>query len=456
MDVQNFSFNPLTLSTAWSACQNDTYSPLKKIYKTATGAVYDLYIKNPYDLTVGNCKALINSTEQQSTKTKIAIITTVAFSSFYTLMLYGTTFHLQGRCLLALESKTRIATLVKVGEAVKKLGTNLFVAGAIPIYSLFYALPKYTFLSLPKIAQFAAAKISLITHWIFQNILNPLWDKLLVPAAQMIARLFHFVASKIEIALKGIEKAIASLSKMIFKYVLEPLWTYILFPSLKGFANVVHVIVKTFSSAIITLATKMADTIQYIFQNLITPLWQHIFAPLIQIISKSITYLMKGISHVLWIAAQKVAQFTQWAFQYLMTPLWNTLVFPVLKTIGHAIHFVAKVLLQSLQELAYATVKVALFIFQNLIFPVCKGIAYLTLATKNFLGHYVVKPLASILMSVAEKVGGLFKAIFDSVILPTAKGVASSASVLKDSILDIKTEVWQTLTSVWNQAMLHF
>jgi hypothetical protein len=456
MNVQNFSFNPFTLSTARSTWQDPANSSLIKICKTTTAALYDIYVKNPYDLTIGNCMTLIRSTETQSTKIKLAVAAAVAFGSLYTLMLYGTTFHLQGRCLLALGSKSGIATLAKVGDAVKKLGTNFFVAGAVPIYGLFYALPKHIILSLPKIAHFVAAKIAFIAKWMFQNVLQPFWDKIMVPAARVITKTFSFVAAKIGVALKAIGNTIATMSKMVFKYVLKPFWEKALLPVLQSIGHAVHAIASTLGSALKSVGIKIAHTVQWVFQHVIIPFWKNIIVPVIDGIGHGIVYLTKGIGHMISSAADKVAQSAQLIFQHLIVPMWNKLVFPILKTVGHVVSFAAKMVAQSIQTLAHATAKVASLIFQKLIIPVFKGIANVLLTTGKLLGNYVVKPLISALASVAEKVGYLFKAVFDGLIVPIAKGATNVVSTLKNGVFDLSTDIWQTITAVWKQVALRF
>src|SRR5205085_1100697 len=72
MNVKNIHFNPFALSTAKSAWNNPKSSLASRVCKSVAGAVYDIYVKNPYDLTVGNCKSLYNSPEAHSTKQKVA------------------------------------------------------------------------------------------------------------------------------------------------------------------------------------------------------------------------------------------------------------------------------------------------------------------------------------------------------------------------------------------------
>ena len=89
MAIQSFSYNPFSLTSAQSAWNDQSGSCLLRGAKAFAGGVYDIYVKNPYDLTINNVKALINSPNPVPTKTKIAVVATVAFGTLYTLMLFG-------------------------------------------------------------------------------------------------------------------------------------------------------------------------------------------------------------------------------------------------------------------------------------------------------------------------------------------------------------------------------
>src|SRR5437660_1791510 len=101
----HFTYNPFSLSTAKAAWQNGNSSPLIKGCKVAVGAIYDIYVRNPYHLTVGNYNYLLNPPEPLSKKAKVAIGAAVILGALYTLMLYGMTLHLHGRGLQSFGSQ---------------------------------------------------------------------------------------------------------------------------------------------------------------------------------------------------------------------------------------------------------------------------------------------------------------------------------------------------------------
>lgn len=340
----DFRFNPFALETSRSALSDKQQSLMTKIWKGASGAFYDIYVKNPYDLTVGNCRKLLNAPEPQSRRTKIAVGVTAAFATLYTLMLYGTSIHLQGRLLQGLGNEAGIAVLSRVGECAQVLGKNLFVTGAVPIYGLFYALPKQIILSLPKVAQFVAAQVKSVATWVFQYVLTPLWTKVIVPVAQAAFKGLQFVVTKMSVALKELCCMVASVAK-------------------------------------------------FVLQNVILP---------------------------------------------------------TLKMASRVLTFVAKALVETLQVLAQETVKVASYIFQKIIVPVFKGLAYLVVEAGKFLGQYVVKPVGSVLCNLTYQVGAVAKAIFDLVIVPVVNIVAGTFTALGNTLSEFKTEIAQTITTMWN------
>lgn len=400
MNVQNFSFNPFALSTAKNAWQDEQTSSLTKVFKTAGGAIYDLYAKNPYDLTFGNCNALVNSEEPQSLKTKIGVSATVAFGSLYTLMLYGTTVHLYGRCLLVLGSN-----FVKAGEAVQKLGTNLFVAGALPLYSIFYALPNHVFRSLPQIVDVVTAKISLVADWTFKNMLQPLWAYVISPAAQVAAKMLDFAATKIGAALEVVEKTVSAYAQKVFETVIIPFWENTLFPLLHQLGNVIH---------------KMRVSLD----------------PLLNFLTD---------------VQEKTAHAVKWTFQNFITPTWNHFVLPTAKIAGRTLQFAAKIASEILSEAFHVTAKTASFLYQNVLVPAFREIPQYVQAAGIFLDQYVVKPLIPLLANAAEKAGQVFIAIFNSVIVPAANVVADKAILLKDSVLEFNNEMLRTIHSIWGR-----
>lgn len=405
MAISDFKFNPFALTTAESAWQNQEDSAIKKGCKIASGAVYDIFVKNPYDLTIGNSKTLSNLQATPSRATRISVIATVVLGALYTCMLYGTSLHLQGRCLISVGSRSGLASLVKVGEVVKKVGTQLFLTGAVPVYGTFYALPKYIMHSLPKVIQVLAAKISIVAKWVFENVLYPLWNRVIVPVVKGIADLVSFVAEK------------------VFIHVLKPLWNQVLYPVLKAVAT-------KLASTMEALGRIVVKVCEWILSEIIAPLWNHILLPAFHAIGRFTVYVGEGVSHMVFKCVVKIGQCAQWILQNVIGPLWDHLFFPVFKLVGRAFATVARIVGESLEVLAQATLKAASFIFQKVIVPFFT-VVY---TVGKLLGNYVVKPLINVIGMVAEKVALMFKAIYDYLLVPTAESLAALMRAIRDSI----------------------
>ncbi len=437
MAVQSFSFNPFALPSVESAWRSGASSPVTRLYKSVTGAIYDLSVKNPYDLTIGNLKTLATA-PGFSLRTKVAVVAAAFFGSLCTLMLYGTTFHLLGRGFLACGDKTEVAALTKVGEVVKELGTKLFLGGAVPVYGLFYALPKHIIASLPEIVRSVALKISTVAKWVFQNIIQPFCNAIDFVVTK-IAMIIKPIVESIARAMKSIARLIVNVANQIFHYVLSPLWNKILLPGLLKIGNAIEFIATTIRSALKTLVFKIAHMAEWIFSHIIEPIWNHGILPLLRGVVRLIENIGQGIVAVI----QRVEQAAQWVFRQLIVPIWNGLVFPILKAAGNVIHFVA----ETLRSLADTTAKAASFIFQNIIAPVFRGITTLISGAGRILLNYVIEPLGTMLVSVATKVGQVFRALFNALVVPVARAVYDTADVLKRSVSELTTEIWRIFTA---------
>lgn len=396
-----YAYNPFAFSTAEDAWEDKKNLLPVRIYKGAVGAVYDICVKNPYDLTIGNCKKLINAENPQSTRTKVIVSATAAFAVLYTLMFYGMVFHLSGKCLQVLGSKTGYAAISRVGEASKTFGKNMFVAGAVPIYGLFYAVPKRIILAMPEITRFVVTKIAIAAKWIFQEVLAPLWRKVLFPAAQIIYKGLKFVVKKIEPVLKEICHLVASTAKWVFQHVLIPFWKKALLPLLKTIHNAARLILTEISSVLNAIVLKISRVIS-------------------------------------------------WTFQQIIVPAWDNYVLPALRIIGPIIDSVVRTVGQTIQTLLQETVRVASFIFQAFIAPIFNGLAHFLLTVGTFLGDYVIKPFGSVLADLMGKVGDVFKYILNGAIIPAVKTISGSFNALSESVLDFKREIGQAINSIWN------
>lgn len=413
MSIQNvnYSFHPIALSTTGKAWADTKNSLSTRICTAAANVAYDIYVKNPYDLTIGNCKKLKNTKEPPSIFTKVSVCTTAVFGSLYTLMLYGTTLHLLGASLGALGSKAGFSILPKVAQAVQILGKHLFLSGAVPIYGTFYALPKQIIIAIPLLANKIIIKIAIAANWTFQNVMTPLWTKVIYPTAQLIEMGLTFIATKMNIAFKAISQIVVNIANVLFKYMLTPLWKNALYPALKTMEKAAHFVITRLNSTLQAIEDKVVKILQLIFQNVLSPLWNQTILPCLKMLGKATSYLAKEFRHILSVVASMVEKSVQFIFTNIIIPAWNKLVFPVLKFTTNIINQVVIIISQTANTLVQATAKTAFIIFEKAIIPTFNELSQLILNAGSFLSNDVVKPLEILLADVARKVEAIFKVV---------------------------------------------
>jgi len=396
MISESFSYNPFSLSTAHQA-YHSTSTPIVKAGKVTIGAIYDIFVKNPYDLTIGNAKTLAQTEKSLSLKTKVGVYATIFFGSCYALMLHGTSIHLQGRALAGAAAKTNLTAIGKVAEVLKEIGKRVFITGAVPVYGLFYALPKYIVLSIPKALTFVATKIAAAAKLIFHHVLHPLWTKVLAPAGHAVLTVIRFVATKIGETLQTMAKIVSTVAKAIFNHVMVPLWKHVIAPMLRGTVHVIKFVATKSSEILKAVSVKVFQASQWVFNHVLAPLWDNVIVPVAKTMANVIVYLAKAVAHAAAKVASMVAKSAQWFFSHVMVPIWNRVVIP----------------------------------------------------TVNFLNNYVVQPLTAALYAVAVKIGQAFTAVVNNAIIPAAKVVADVSSTTMHAISSAFSEVGSAFTGAF-------
>jgi hypothetical protein len=238
----------------------------------------------------------------------------------------------------------------------------------------------------------------------------------IVPAAEVGAKVLHFAAAKMGTALEVVGNKISVFGKQIFKEVLVPFWETTLFPLMHKFGNTLHKI--------------------YI----------------------SLTPLLNDLK-------EKTVYVANWAFQHVLTPAWNQLILPALKSAGHMF----KIGSEMLKAAALETAKTASMIFQKFIVPAYKETVLIMQAAGKLLDQHVIKPLIPLLKNAAQQVSQVSVKIFNSIIVPTAKVVADSARfifntaivptakvvadsarIFKDKVLELNNVMLLKMQAVWN------
>jgi hypothetical protein len=317
MSVNNIYYNPVSLETAANTWHNDTsYIPIRFL-KTVKSALYDIYVKNPYDLTCGN----LFSSQETTTQTVAAKFIGVV-AVFYSLMLYGITLNLTGSPIAALGDKICFPFLSKTGFAVQKLGEKLFLAGAVPSYGLFYALPKKLIQSIPAAVKFVSNQIKVlidkvgqIATYIFDKVLVPLWRDVIIPALEGIKNAFSWVATKLVKAIEYLFEKIVQVGNFIFEKLLVPLWKDVIIPVLEGIKNAFSWVVTNLGKAIQYLSDKIVQVGNFIFEKVLVSLWKDVIIPALEGIKNVFSWVVTNLGKAIQYLSDKIVQVGNFIFE---------------------------------------------------------------------------------------------------------------------------------------------
>ncbi|MBA3238956.1 MAG: hypothetical protein H0T62_11505 [Parachlamydiaceae bacterium] len=417
MNVPSICYNPLALATARSAWEDQESSLPTKICKGVVCAAYDIFLKNPYELTIGNISKVIHNPDAYSTMTKIAVCAVAVFTIPYTLILYGSTIYLCGHCIEVLGSNIGLEVVTKVGGIFQSVGNNIFLAGATPLYAVFYALPKYILESIPKIATFLSEKVALASDWIFQYMLTPLWNGVALLATkvgEVATTICNFITSTFGEALEAISTLISSVATWTLNHVLTPLWENALQPCLIAIGRSIFYLTDKFGLGLHVVKTAIENTAQWLFTNAIEPLWINFTLPSLKLLSQGISYLSTEFANVLLIVANRVTDAAQWIIQSAIIPAWN-LFMPVFKAVGRSASLCANYVGQSIQMLAEVVSLTAYEIFQKMIAPAFNAVLNSAVTVGTFFNNHVIGPvgtsLASLIVNVSEILNQIFLAL---------------------------------------------
>lgn len=477
----NITYNLFDLSTAKAAFANNENSLPTRIFNAGTGAAYDMYAKNPYDMTLGNGKRFMKDNIPQSRKIKIGTSAAIFWGVLSTLMLYGTTLHITGRSIQALSHKMNINLLSTIGKITATIGKHLFITGAVPLYALFYALPKYIVLSTPKLLNFIADTIKSIASFVFKNVLKPLFEKILLPLSEHMVQGFKFIATKLSKGMEFIRNLTEKVAVFVFENLLRPLFEKILFPFSKyivqGFKFIKNSIEKAalfvfenvlrplFEKILLPISEHIVQGFKFIgtkvyegmnlLKNLIKTVASFIFKNLLKLVFKPIVQGFKFIAIKLFKGIEFIKNLTEKVatsiFENIIKPIGNDLILPILKIANKTLFSVLNRVGCSLKTLIKATVNVAYFIFEKMLHPIFLEMTQLVVVGKNFLKSYIIEPLSSLLSCLANRVGLILKTIFNEILKPTIYGIKQGFTAIGGGLFSLKTEIVESVTSVWHR-----
>ena len=301
-------YNPLSLEYSkqdWHLSD----SALGKI-KVVAWAPAEIFVYNPIRLTLGNVFALKNSSQSLSKWQKVGACAAIVFGTLYSMMLIGSCVMLLGKGIALLGTATGLNPVSIAGEAVKNIGLKTFVVGGVPFYALFYELPKHIYHAAPGVWHTVSEKVAIAAEWILENILAPIWDKVIAPAANEIDKAYQLVADELSVVLKPVTEAISSAADWVF-HQLTPVFNVIgkgcsyvanaVGPALKSGADaIVRAVSFVFNKVIVPAGKMIAHAVVEIGSFLKLHVFDKAIAPAVHEVRHGFIALSNGISKLVY------------------------------------------------------------------------------------------------------------------------------------------------------------
>lgn len=352
MSVEILKYNPFALNTARAAWGDKERSIPSRAINTVAGALKDIYIKNPYDLTLGNAQYAFSSQTEKTRWEKAAAAAIICIGSFYTLMLYGSTVNLAAKGVSHLGYRMGIQCLSDSGKTAQKISEIIFLAGAVPLYGAFYALPKIGIEQVPKWAALAGEKIQLAALWIFDNALTPLWVHGMQPILQTIGSAANIACQKI-----------SNYSLWVFENCLKPAWSFAIEP-----------VFNAMKQAVEFAAQKTAKLAYWIFENVLIPIQNRFLEPLGQVLVKIFRALGTTLDLAIQSVVRKSIECITWVFNKALIPCFNSVAHAASALGRVLVNYVVTPIGATLSKIAKKIALCANVIFDEVIAPLGRAL----------------------------------------------------------------------------------
>jgi hypothetical protein len=290
--LNNIHCNPFELQTARSQWTNTEQNFPLRVLRSCSGAVYDIFIKNPYELSIGNGKRLFSSQNTYTKIEKAAGCVIILLGTLYSIILAGAATALAGKGITAAGAGIGISQITTLGKCITSLGERIFLTGAVPLYGGFYVLPHKIFQlsshvickaanSILKIStkylRFLSDKIEIVADWIFSHALLPLWNKVLNPIIKLLN--FPKVFSTISKILEFTANKIGKVVDWEFNHLLLPFTDKVTVPVLDKVFTAIEWALDTTIDVFQLVYTKVEIVARLAFNSILAPLWSKILVP---------------------------------------------------------------------------------------------------------------------------------------------------------------------------------
>ena len=232
-----------------------------------------------------------------------------SFRLLATLLLWGTTAHLAGKGVRSLGEFSNLTPLEGMGKAIESAGRRLFLAGGVPLYGVFWALPK----KLPNLIYRAAR----LAERIFTPILLPVWRHVVKPLAKAVLDGIVFLWREVIVPLG---RLFSELARIVAENLLSPLWRHLIVP-------VAEFLSETFRMII----TEIGNVARMLVENVLSPLWHRVIVPVAEFLSETLLTLIS-----------EVGKAARWLGRHVLLPILKWTVIPLFNALQRVISEIAK------------------------------------------------------------------------------------------------------------------
>ena len=319
MSVYNINLNPFRLTNTREQWNEKGISSASRVVKTGSSLVKELFVDNPTRLTVGNIKNGFFSPVQKTKLEKAAAIGAAAVGSIYSLMLYGSSTFFMGKSIVAAGEGTGIVSLTKVGAFFQLWGERIFLAGAVPVYGILYALPKKIIEFTPKIVEALAEKVMVAAQWIFKTVLVPIWDHVIYPILSLCDRVFTEIGKVLSSIGKALLEQITNVANWVFQNLIQPLWQHLVKPVLTSVGQIIDTVMVP---VVKFVAEKISVVANWLIDNVLGPVFQSVEIAAFYVGKLLLDHVILPLAnHVLIPIAKLTASVVQLIFKNMIVPV---------------------------------------------------------------------------------------------------------------------------------------
>jgi hypothetical protein len=274
MLVHSFHCNPFQLSTACHQWSQKDRSCFQRLLGTVKGVVYDLWVKNPYQLIVENGRELKKNYSTLTRKEVLTASSLILLGINYASALYGLSLYALGKSTFYLGLKMCSPLLQSLAMKIAQVGKGLFIFGCLPSYFLCYAIPHWMIQKVSCASHTMVHFVRQVALWIFCHVIKPFHQYCLSPIARVLSPCFHRFKVVMDCAVSSLTQHVKSVWMKIWVTIFKPFWTKVLAPLCQGISHCFHWTVQTAHALINHLWKGICFCAQWIFDHFLAPIFR--------------------------------------------------------------------------------------------------------------------------------------------------------------------------------------